>query len=54
MKFTLSWLKTHLDTAASLQEIVDRDALQESEAVVPLAADLRSKSEAAYAASGGE
>jgi TRAP-type transport system periplasmic protein len=37
-----------------LQEIVDRDALQESEAVVPLAADLRSKSEAAYAASGGE
>jgi hypothetical protein len=37
-----------------LQEIIDRDALQESEAVVPLAADLRNKSEAAYAASGGE
>ena len=37
-----------------LQEIIDRDALQESEAIVPIAADLRSKSEAAYAASGGE
>lgn len=37
-----------------LQEIVDKDALQESEAVVPIAADLRRKSEAAYAASGGE
>jgi TRAP-type transport system periplasmic protein len=37
-----------------LQEIVDRDALQESEAIVPIAADFRRKSEAAYAASGGE
>jgi TRAP-type transport system periplasmic protein len=37
-----------------LQEIVDRHALQESEAIVPIAADLRRKSEAAYAASGGE
>jgi TRAP-type C4-dicarboxylate transport system substrate-binding protein len=37
-----------------LQEIIDRDALQESEAIAPIAAELRSKSEAAYAASGGE
>jgi TRAP-type transport system periplasmic protein len=37
-----------------LQEIVDREALQESEAIVPIASDLRRKSEAAYAASGGE
>jgi TRAP-type C4-dicarboxylate transport system substrate-binding protein len=37
-----------------LQEIIERDALQESAAIRPIAADLRSKSEAAYAASGGE
>jgi TRAP-type transport system periplasmic protein len=37
-----------------LQQIVDRDALQQSEAIRPIAADLRSKSEAGYAASGGE
>ena len=37
-----------------LQQIIDRDALQESEAIRPIAADLRGKSEAAYAASGGE
>ena len=34
--------------------MIDRDALQESEAIRPIAADLRGKSEAAYAASGGE
>lgn len=37
-----------------LQEIIERDALQESAAIRPIAADLRSKSEAAYTASGGE
>jgi TRAP-type transport system periplasmic protein len=37
-----------------LQELIERDALQESAAIRPIAADLRSKSEAAYAASGGE
>jgi TRAP-type transport system periplasmic protein len=37
-----------------LQQIVDKDALQESIAIGPIAADLRGKSEAAYAASGGE
>jgi TRAP-type C4-dicarboxylate transport system substrate-binding protein len=37
-----------------LQQIIERDALQESAAIRPIAADLRSKSEAAYTASGGE
>jgi TRAP-type C4-dicarboxylate transport system substrate-binding protein len=37
-----------------LQEIIERDALQESAAIRPIAADLRSKSEAAYATGGGE
>ncbi len=39
---------------SDLQQIVERDALQESVAIRPIAADLRGKSEAAYAASGGE
>jgi TRAP-type transport system periplasmic protein len=39
---------------AELQQIIDRDALQESMAIRPIAADLRAKSEAAYAAGGGE
>jgi TRAP-type C4-dicarboxylate transport system substrate-binding protein len=37
-----------------LQEIIERDALQESAAIRPIAADLRSKSEVAYTAGGGE
>jgi TRAP-type transport system periplasmic protein len=37
-----------------LQQIVDRDALQESAAIRQFAADHRNKAEAAYTASGGE
>jgi TRAP-type C4-dicarboxylate transport system substrate-binding protein len=37
-----------------LQQIVNRDALQESVAIRPIASDFRAKSEAAYTASGGE
>jgi TRAP-type C4-dicarboxylate transport system substrate-binding protein len=37
-----------------LQQIIERDALQEAAAIRPIAADFRGKSEAAYAASGGE
>jgi len=37
-----------------LQEIVDKDGAAESLAIVPTAANLRAKSEADYAASGGE
>jgi TRAP-type transport system periplasmic protein len=37
-----------------LQQIIDKDALQESEAIVPIASDLRRKSEASYTANGGE
>jgi len=37
-----------------LQEIVDRDGAAESIAIVPTATALRAKSEASYAASGGE
>jgi TRAP-type C4-dicarboxylate transport system substrate-binding protein len=37
-----------------LQQIIDKDALQESEAIVPIASDLRGKSAAAYTANGGE
>jgi TRAP-type transport system periplasmic protein len=37
-----------------LQQIVDRDALQESVAIRPIASDFRAKSETAYTASGGE
>jgi len=39
---------------ADLQQIIDRDALQESIAIRPIATDLRAKSEAAYAGGGGE
>ncbi len=39
---------------SDLQQIVDRDALQESVAIRPIASDFRAKSEAAYTASGGE
>ena len=36
MKFTLSWLKEHLDTNASIDEIVDysRDAVDPAEPIV--------------------
>ena len=37
-----------------LQEIVDKDGAAESLAIIPTAANLRAKSEADYAASGGE
>jgi TRAP-type C4-dicarboxylate transport system substrate-binding protein len=37
-----------------LQQIVDKDGAAESTAIVPIAADLRQKSEVSYAASGGE
>jgi TRAP-type transport system periplasmic protein len=46
--------KWYASLPKDLQQIIDRDALQESEAIRPIAADLRGKSEAAYAASGGE
>ncbi len=39
---------------SDLQQTVERDALQESVAIRPIAADLRGKSEATYAAGGGE
>jgi TRAP-type transport system periplasmic protein len=37
-----------------LQQIVEKDALQEATAIHPIALDFRSKAEAAYSASGGE
>ncbi len=37
-----------------LQQIVDKDAAEQSIAINPIAVDLRSKTEASYAASGGE
>jgi len=46
--------KWYENLPTDLQQIIDKDALHESEAIAPIASDLRGKSEAAYAANGGE